>query len=147
LVADCERAALNGDADWFRRQAKAIEKGGRPSKHAQFYPKVVALVDQAWTKTLGRPENWRPLTHAEREAYPNLPPRVPHVVTLTLAGKFTDKMASDIWKAVVDDALKDPETVSLIEQQLAAGQSYGFKTKKRQIIEQIVAEIYGFKTK
>jgi len=154
LLADCERAALNGDWDWFARQAKAIEKGGRAGKRARFYELVIRLFDIAVCATQGRAENWRPLSNAEREAYPNLrrvPLRVPHVVTLTPAGKFTDAMASHIWKAVVDVALKEPETRSVIEQQLAAAESYGltkgWRNKKRQTIEQIVAEIYGFKTK
>jgi hypothetical protein len=150
LCYEFEQAVLNGDADWFRRQANAIEKGGSPQR-AQFYEKVVPLLDRAWGETQGRPENWRPLTDAEREAYPTLPPRVPHVVTFTPAGKLTDKTASDIWKAVVDAALKEPETNSLIEQQLAAWERFGFckglHNNKRQIIEQVVAEIYGFKTK
>jgi hypothetical protein len=98
LIADCERAALEGDADWFRRQANAIEKGGSPQR-AQFNAKVVYLLEHVTWEMLGRPENWRPLTDAEREAFPNLL-RVPHVVTLTPAGKFTDKMASDIYEAL-----------------------------------------------
>src|SRR5262249_50694730 len=44
LCAEFERAVLNGDdaaaADWFRRQANAIEKGGSPQR-AQFNAKVV----------------------------------------------------------------------------------------------------------
>src|SRR5262249_40220506 len=98
FIADCERATLDGDADWFRRQARAIEKGGLPQR-AQFNAKVVYLLEHAMWESLGRPENWRPLTHAEREAFPNLR-RVPHVITLTPAGKFTDKMASDIYNAL-----------------------------------------------
>src|SRR5262245_10774767 len=76
-------------------------------------------------------------------------------LTLTPAGKFTDAMASRIWKAVVNAALEEPETRALIEQQFAAGGNYGFKTKiiehvlgknkkqKRQIIEQIVPKPTG----
>ena len=101
LIADCERAALDGDADWFRRQANAIEKGGSPQR-AQFNAKVAHLfrieMRKMW-ETLGLPENWRPLTDAERKAFPNLT-RVPHVVTPTPAGKVTDAMASDIYGAL-----------------------------------------------
>ena len=91
--------------------------------------------------------------------FPNLPPRVPHVDTLTPAGKITDATASDIWKEVIAFTLEEPVTRSLIEQQLEPGQSFGFKTKinaalfcktekqKRQIVEQVVAESYGFKIK
>jgi hypothetical protein len=89
LYTEFERAVLNGDADWFRRQANAIEKGGSPQR-AQFNAKVVYLFGHAMWGTLGQPENWRPLTDAERKAFPNLPPRVPIVVTLTPAGKFRD---------------------------------------------------------
>src|SRR5262249_11485101 len=46
LHAEFERAALNGDFDWFRRQAKAIKTGGLPQR-AQFNAKVVALLEQA----------------------------------------------------------------------------------------------------
>ena len=158
LIADCERAALEGDADWFTRQANAIEKGGRAGKRARFYELLIRLFDIAVCATQGQPEKWRPLTNAEREAYPNLrrvPLRLPHVVTLTPAGKFTDAMASHIWKAVVDVALKEPKTRSVIEEQLAGAQSaaaerFGFYKRRqntRWILEDIVAEIYGFKTK
>ena len=115
LCAEFERAVLNGDdaaaADWFRRQANAIEKGGSPQR-AQFNAKVVYLFGHSLWEILGRPENWRPLTDAERKAFPNLPPRVPHVVgltpagkftdvvMLTPAGKFTDQTASDIYDAL-----------------------------------------------
>jgi hypothetical protein len=101
LIADFKRAVTGGDADWFRRQADAIEKGGSPQR-AQFNAKVVLLLEQAWSETLkrlGRPENWRPLTDAEWEAFPDLP-RVPHVVTLTPAGNFTDATARDIYNAL-----------------------------------------------
>jgi hypothetical protein len=152
LIADCERAALEGDADWFRRQAKAIEKGGskQRAQRAQFNAKVVYLLEHAWSETLGRPENWRRLSDAEREAFPNLR-RVPHVVTFTPAGKFTDATASHIWKTVVDDAWEEPETQSLVKQQFAAAERFGLhkasRKKKRQTIEEVVAERYGFKIK
>jgi hypothetical protein len=98
LRYEFERALLNGDFDWFRQQANAIEKGGSKQR-AQFNAKVVLLLEQAWSETLGRPENWRPLSDAEREAFPNLT-RVPEVVTLTPAGKFTDSTASNIFNAL-----------------------------------------------
>jgi hypothetical protein len=166
LSYEFERAVLNGDFDWFLRQAKAIKKGGGSPQRAQFYAKVVHLLELAMYETPGLPKNWRPLTDVEREAFPNLR-QVPEAVTFTPAGKFTDVMASHIWKAVVDAALEEPKTRSLIEQQVAVGERY-FKTKrieqvlgktkkqkrqslkikkqKRQIIEQTVAENYGFKT-
>jgi hypothetical protein len=114
LCFEFERAVLNGDADWFRRQADAIEKGGSPQR-AQFNAKVVYLFEQAWSETLGRPENWRPLTDVEREAFPNLPTRVPHVVTLTPAGKFTDKMASDIYEALEKREVKQQDLSLLVK--------------------------------
>jgi len=119
FVADLEHAVLNNDADWFGRQADAIKKGGSPQR-ARFRAKVVLLLDQAWSETLGRPENWRPLTNAERKAFPNLR-RVPHVVTLTPAGKFTDKMASDIYEALDK---RDVNGVLVVE-------DYQFESKER----------------
>src|SRR5262249_30719162 len=134
-----ERAVLDCDADWFRRQADAIEKGGLPQRRAQFNALVVYLFESAMCETLGRRENWSHLTDVEREAFPNLPPRVPQVVTLTPAGKFTDATASDIWREVVRDMQK--EQPALIEQELAAAESYlAWSGKpKRQIIEQVIA--------
>jgi hypothetical protein len=164
LCTEFQRTVLNRDdaaaADWFRRHANAIEKGGSPQR-AEFYAKVVHLAGHAMWDALG----WRDVTNEEREAFPflqhlqkvpvvvRLTPvgKFPDVVTLTPAGKSTNATASDIWKAVVDTALKEPETNSLIEQQLAAAECFGFSkgrhNKKRQTVEQIVAEIYGFKTK
>ena len=159
LCFEFERAVLNADSYWFRRQADAIEKGGLPRRaqlRAQFNDKVVLLLEQAMSKTQGRPKNWRPLSHAEREALPeasaNLQ-RVPQVITLTPAGKFTDETASDIWKALVDVALEEPETRLLIEQQLAAAERWKLRggrhneKQKRLNIERLAAEKYGFKTK
>jgi hypothetical protein len=135
LKAQFERAVLNGDAVWFERQAKAIRKGGVPQR-ARFNAKVVHLIEIAW---------WG--TDANRRSDLERAADELGLTTLTPAGKFTDAMASHIWKAVVNAASEEPEIRSLIEQQFAAGESYGFKTKKRQIIEQVVAENYGFKTK
>jgi hypothetical protein len=138
--AECERAMLDGDADWFARQAKAIAKGGLPQQRAQFNAKVVHLLELAFWETWAkqRAEQERKGRHMES-------------ATLTPAGKFTDAMASDIWKAVVRADLEEPKRRSLIEQQLAVAESYGLgkasRNKKPQIIEQVVAESYGFKTK
>ena len=60
-------------------------------------------------------------------------------------------MAGDIWKAVANAALEEPKTRSLIDQQLATVEQYGLQkplhNNKRQTLEQLVAEIYGFATK
>jgi hypothetical protein len=82
--AQCERAVLDGDADWFRRQAKAIRIGGLPQL-AQFNAKVVHLLKMAMFETHLQGDN--------RESF---------VVdaTATPAGKFTDAMASDIYNAL-----------------------------------------------
>jgi hypothetical protein len=70
---------------------------------------------------------------------------------LNPAGKFTNAMAGDIWKEVANPALEEPNTRSLIDQQLATAEQYGLhkplRNKKRQTLEQLVAEIYGFATK
>lgn len=44
LAAQFERAVINHDADWFERQAKAIEKGGMPQR-VQFNTKVIDLLE------------------------------------------------------------------------------------------------------
>jgi hypothetical protein len=112
LCFEFERAVLNADARWFERQAKAIKKGIKLDKRAQFNAKVVHLLEIAMWETLGRPDNWRPLTDAEREAFPNLR-RVPQVVTFTPAGKSTDKTASDIYNAL--DVEELPNGLLLVE--------------------------------
>jgi hypothetical protein len=105
LCQEFECAVLKNDFDWFRRQAYAIEKRGLPQR-AQFYAKVVSLFDQV------RQENWRRLSKAEREAFPNLR-RVPQVTTFTPAGKFTDKRTSDIYNAL--DKRELPNGLLLVE--------------------------------
>ncbi|MEY2487127.1 MAG: hypothetical protein QOH39_2775 [Verrucomicrobiota bacterium] len=81
LRAQFQRAVLVGDADWFTRQASAIDKGGLPQR-AQFNAKVVHLFEHAM---------WR--THAkEGDNRQDL--------TLTPTGTFTDAMASDIYEAL-----------------------------------------------
>jgi hypothetical protein len=139
LCAEFQRAAMDGDAGWFRRQAeaivKAIEHSGLPER-VRFNAKVVRLVEIAWWGTDAN--RCSDLERAADEL---------GLTTLTPADKFTETMASHIWKAVVNGALEEPEPRSLIEQQFAAGENYGFKTKKRQIVEQVVAESYGFTTK
>jgi hypothetical protein len=131
LSHEFERAVLNGDFDWFRRQANAIEKGGLPQR-AQFNAKVVYLLEHAMCKTAGLPKNWRPLTDAEREAFPNLR-RVPEVVTFTPAGKFTDAMARDIYNALEKRFLskkgKDEDKDDENGPQVVEG--YQFENKKR----------------
>jgi hypothetical protein len=127
LRDEFERAVLNGDFDWFRRQAKAIEKGGLPQR-AQFNEKVVYLLEHAMCHTAGLPKNWRPLTDAEREAFPLLR-RVPEVVTLTPAGKFTDKMASDIYNALEKHSVWVKKGRSEVEHIIAEG--YQFQSKER----------------
>jgi hypothetical protein len=137
LIADCERAALDGDADWFRRQANAIKKGGSPQR-AQFYEKIVDLLEYAMCKTLGRPVNWRLLTNAERtyakrQGFPNLR-RVPQVITLTPAGNFTDKTARNIYNALDKHSVWAKKGRSEVEHIIAEG--YQFENKER-IIEAI----------
>jgi hypothetical protein len=129
LRYEFERAVLNGDFDWFRRQANAIEKGGSPQR-AQFNAKVVYLLEHAMCETLGRPENWRPLTDAEREAFPNLR-RVPQVVTFTPAGKFTDKMASDIFNALDKTELDGRPLKRKRSDEPLMVEGYQFKKKNR----------------
>jgi hypothetical protein len=109
-----------------------------------------------WDKWLDSPKG-RAATQEQRQAkwtaLVKKQKAKPHIesATLTPAGTFTDAMASHIWKAVVDAAWEEPKTRSLIEQQFAAAESYGlhkgWRNKKRQIIEQVVAESYGFNTK
>ncbi len=93
--AECERAVLDGDADWFARQAKAITKGGLPQR-AQFNAKVVELLELAF---------WR--TWAKQRAQQERKGRHMHSPTLTPAGKRTDLMASDIWHALEKRELPD----------------------------------------
>jgi hypothetical protein len=50
LRAQFERAVLNGDADWFERQAKAIRKDRLPQR-ARFNAKVVHLLEIAMWET------------------------------------------------------------------------------------------------
>jgi hypothetical protein len=94
--AQCERAALNGDADWFEQQAKAIRKGGLPPR-AQFNAKVVQLLELAMWGTQAKQD--------DREQN--------HDLTLTPAGKFTDAMASDIYHALEKREL--PNGLLLVE--------------------------------
>jgi hypothetical protein len=194
LCARFERAVLNGDAGWFKRQATAL-RSKQQQKHIQFKTKVVYLFEQAWwgtranrirryprrkfagrLVTRGFPAKWRRLTDDEWNviSHPTFPKRASvsranrlrprfNDATLAPAGEFTDAFASHVWKAVVDAAQEEPGMRSLIEQQFAAAPSYGVHKRSRntikpdtdwraltkedrQIIEQIVAEIYGYKT-
>ena len=85
LVAQFERAVLNRDAGWFERQAKAIRWNDRRSKsqkeRAAFNRRVILLFEQAMWGTYVR--------EGSRED-----------LMFTPAGKFTDAMASDIYKAL-----------------------------------------------
>jgi hypothetical protein len=85
LVAQFERAVLNRDAGWFERQAKAIRWNDRRTKsqkeRAAFNRKVILLFEQAMWGTYVREGNREDLMFAP-------------------AGKFTDAMASDIYKAL-----------------------------------------------
>jgi hypothetical protein len=84
--AQCERALLNGDADWFERQADAIRwtdtRTPTQKQRAHFNAKVVRLLEHATWSTHARQGE-----HSED-------------LTLTPAGKFTDAMASDIYNAL-----------------------------------------------
>ena len=81
VSAEFERAVLDGDANWFKRQSKAIEKGGMPQR-VRFNTRVLDLLESAM---------WG--THARAgEKCDDL--------TLTPAGKFTDAMASHIYEAL-----------------------------------------------
>jgi hypothetical protein len=200
LKTQFERAVLNGDADWFERQAKPIRKGGLPHP-ARFNAKVVYLLELAMWDTHARQRR----RATEQKSKVNLElsklieqrkaeqagmtkkqietrKRKPYALakgaeqvrkqhafaaslkkqrgarqvdlTLTPAEKFTDAMASDIWKAVVAGACKEPEMKPLIDQEVADAAAVAERLgrrlqdkKKRQIIEQVVAEISGFKTK
>jgi hypothetical protein len=125
LCFEFERAVVNGDADWFERQAKAIKKGGLQQR-ARFNEKVVHLFDTAMC------EPWRPLTDAERKALPeafsNLR-RVPQVVTLTPAGKSTDATASKIYDALEKRSVWIKKGRGEVEHIIAEG--YQFESKKR----------------
>ena len=130
LSFEFEQAVLNGDADWFRRQWKAIKEGGGLLQRPRFKAKVVHLLEIAMCETLGRPENWPPLTDAEREAFPNLR-RVPQVVTFTPAGKFTDKMASDIFNALDKTELDGRPLKRKRSDEPLMVEGYQFKKKNR----------------
>jgi hypothetical protein len=120
---------LNGDFDWFRRQANAIERGGLPQR-AQFNAKVVYLLEYAMCKTLGRPENWRPPTNAERKAFLNVR-RVPEVVTLTPAGKVTDATTRDIYNILEKRFLSKEGKDKDDENGPQVVEGYQFKNKNR----------------
>jgi hypothetical protein len=81
LVAQFERALLNRDAGWFERKAKAIRWNDRRTKsqkeRAAFNRKIILLFEQAYVRQGNRED-----------------------LTFTPAGKFTDAMASDIYKAL-----------------------------------------------
>jgi len=86
LVAQFERAVLNRDAGWFERQAKAIRWNDRRTKsqkeRAAFNRNVILMFEQACVRQ-GKPED----------------------LMFTPAGKFTDQMASDVYKALENHEL------------------------------------------
>lgn len=79
-----ERAVLDGDPDWFTRQAKAL-RSVQSQEKIQFNAEVVHLLELRMWGT-----NAIPLALGVEE--PDL--------TLTPAAKFTDATASDIYKAL-----------------------------------------------
>ena len=85
LCTQSEHAVLNGDADWFERQAKAIKRGGNPQR-VQFSAKVVHLLELAF---------WGTQAKQKVDA------------TLTPAGKFTGAMANNIFNALEKRELPD----------------------------------------
>jgi hypothetical protein len=99
--AQCERAVLDGDADWFRRQANAFAKGGLPQRPL-FKAKVIHLFEMAMWGTHAKQGD-------DRED-----------LTLTPAGKFTEVMASDIYRALE----KQSESPLVVE-------GYQFESKER----------------
>jgi len=108
--AQFERAVLDGDADWFKRQARAIEKGGLPQR-AQFNAKVVDLLEQAM---------WD--THTPKGEKRGLPWEGIDDLRVTPFQKFTDTKAGDIYQAL--KKRKMPDGCLLVEGTL-------FDTKER----------------
>ncbi len=138
LRVEFERAVRAGDADWFRRQWNAIKKGRLPQRRWQFNMKIVFRLEQLDEEAQ---------EDGETVKLSNLSRLIP-------AGKRTDATASKIWKAVVADACKEPKLQVLINKEVADAAATAERlgrrlqdNKKRQIIEQVVAEIHGFKTK
>jgi hypothetical protein len=132
LCVQFERAVLNGDADWFRRQWKSFLSVQSQEKTG-FNKKVVFLLEQAMWERPGRRKNWRPLTKAERKALPeafrNLR-AVPQVVTLSPAGKSTDKTASDIYNCL--DVKRDEDgKISVDSDGKITVECCKFESKKR----------------
>ena len=132
LCVEFEHAVRASDADWFRRQWNAIKKGGLPRPRLHFYMKVVFRLEQLDPEFVNSSD----------------------LSKLTPAGKRTDATASKIWKAVVADACEALELQPLIDKEVADAAATAERlgrrlqdNKKRQIIEQVVAEIYGFRTK
>jgi hypothetical protein len=139
LRVEFEHAVRTGDADWFERQANLIKKVEvKLSQLDRFRVWVVFRLEQLDVERDADPE-WVNLSDLSK---------------LTPAGKRTDATASKIWKAIVAQACKEPELQPLIDKEVADAAATAERlgrrlqdNKKRQIIEQVVAEIYGFKTK
>ena len=86
LRAQFERAVLDGDAEWFKRQLQALSSKQSQEK-IRFNAKVVHLLEMAmWGTHANQGDNREDLT-------------------LTPAGKFTDAMASDIYDALAKQEL------------------------------------------
>ncbi len=96
LRARFERAVLNGDADWFKRQSQAVSSKQSQEK-IQFNAKVVHLLEMAMWSTHA--------THGVKHKLPDGETIMEGIedLTLTPAGKFTDAMASDIYDALEKD--------------------------------------------
>jgi hypothetical protein len=129
LAAQFERAVLDGDADWFRRQAKAIKDGGLPQRW-RFNAKVVYLLEQAM---------WGP--HARRGKKRRLPGggwmmEGVEDLTLTPKGKFTDAMASDIY-----NALKKESESPLVVERCQFESKERVKDAIRNLAEQLQFEV------
>jgi len=138
LCVEFEHAVLASDADWFERQANAIKKVKvELSQLDRFRVNVVIRLEQL---------------DVEREGDPGMVCLL-DLEKLTPAGKQTDATASKIWKAVVAQACrgsKKPLIDKEVADAAATAERLGRRlqdNKKRQIIEQVVAEIHGFRTK
>jgi hypothetical protein len=118
-----EQAVLNGDADWFLRQWKAIKEGGGLLQRPRFSAKVVFLLEQAEAITAARQQL------ADGEAVKLL-----DFSDFRPAGKITDKRASDIFNALD------------IEQMLPNG-TWEVWDKKKKLIGRLKVEGDNFEDK
>ena len=136
LCVEFEHAVLASDADWFERQANAIKKVKVELSHLDLFRiKVVCLLERLDEEAQEHGETVKLLDLSRP------------------AGKRTDATASKIWKAVVAQACRGSKK-PLIDKEVADAAATAERlgrhlqdNKKRQIIEQVVAEIHGFRTK